>query len=191
MKKLALITLVTLIMATAPVALAKSENSNNDHGKGQEVSAQVRQDDEHKADSSQVPQPSVNQVQGQSAVSPSSSPASSNCDPDGDWKNHGQYVSCVAHEHEGGESVSEAARSDVGKNHHGSPKPSFSPSASPVASQSASPSISPEPSSSASSSASPEGTASGQNIGDTLGSQIQGIIDALQGLIHSLQGLIK
>jgi len=49
------------------------------------------------------------------------------CSPDGDWKNHGEYVSCVAHaaaelfaqglfsEEKIGEIISEAARSDVGK----------------------------------------------------------------------------
>jgi len=49
------------------------------------------------------------------------------CDPCGDWKNHGEYVSCVAHavneavengditEEEGDEIVSEAAESDIGK----------------------------------------------------------------------------
>ena len=37
------------------------------------------------------------------------------CDPNADWKNHGEYVSCVAHTHPGGQVVSEAARSDIGK----------------------------------------------------------------------------
>lgn len=35
------------------------------------------------------------------------------------WKNHGAYVSCVAHLHLGGHSVSQAARSDIGKHHDG------------------------------------------------------------------------
>lgn len=37
------------------------------------------------------------------------------CDPDFEWKNHGQFVSCVARVHEGGDDVSEAARSRVGR----------------------------------------------------------------------------
>ncbi|MDP3941846.1 MAG: hypothetical protein Q8Q49_06080 [bacterium] len=37
------------------------------------------------------------------------------CDSEGDWKNHGEYVSCVAKLHVGGDEVSEAARTDVGK----------------------------------------------------------------------------
>src|SRR3989344_3933414 len=40
---------------------------------------------------------------------------SSGCNLDDEWKNHGEFVSCVAHEHRGGDDVSEAARSDVGK----------------------------------------------------------------------------
>lgn len=42
---------------------------------------------------------------------------STTCDPSADYKNHGEYVSCVAHLHLGGQVVSAAARSDVGKNH--------------------------------------------------------------------------
>ena len=34
------------------------------------------------------------------------------CDPEKDWKNHGQYVSCVAKQHKGNDAaVSEAAHS--------------------------------------------------------------------------------
>ena len=39
----------------------------------------------------------------------------SDCDPDDEWKNHGEYVSCVAHTHPGGAAVSAAAQSDIGK----------------------------------------------------------------------------
>lgn len=46
------------------------------------------------------------------------------CNPDANWKNHGEYVSCVAKLHQGGKNVSEAAKSDIGK-------PSASPSATP------------------------------------------------------------
>lgn len=37
------------------------------------------------------------------------------CNPDANWKNHGEYVSCVAKLHQGGKNVSEAAKSDIGK----------------------------------------------------------------------------
>lgn len=64
-----------------------------------------------------------------------SSRASRTKDNDG-WKNHGEYVSSVAKLHEGGKTVSEAARSDIGKKedkddeneHEASPSPSASSS---------------------------------------------------------------
>ena len=56
---------------------------------------------------------------------------SEDCDADGSWKNHGAYVSCVAHQHFGGKAVSEAARSEIGKKSHGG-KPSVTPSVSPT-----------------------------------------------------------
>src|SRR3989338_3414707 len=74
-----------------------------------------------------------------------------NCDTDASWKNHGSYVSCVAHEHEGGAAVSAAAQSDIGKKSDNdevetSPSPSVSPSPSPEVSPSPSPEVSPTPS---------------------------------------------
>lgn len=50
------------------------------------------------------------------------------CDPNANWKNHGEYVSCVAKLHQGGSTVSAAARSDVGKKHS---TPSATPAATP------------------------------------------------------------
>jgi hypothetical protein len=65
------------------------------------------------------------QVQGSAAI------AEETCDPDATWKNHGQYVSCVAKTHPGGQVVSAAARSDVGKKHH-AVTPTATPSAEPT-----------------------------------------------------------
>jgi hypothetical protein len=39
------------------------------------------------------------------------------CSPEGKYKNHGEYVSCIAREHRGGEEVSDGAKSDIGKKH--------------------------------------------------------------------------
>lgn len=50
------------------------------------------------------------------------------CDPEAEWKNHGEYVSCVAKMHPDGQSVAEAARSDVGKKHQPTTTPSVTPS---------------------------------------------------------------
>lgn len=66
-----------------------------------------------------------------------------NCDPNYPWKNHGEYVSCVAKLKLGGQSVSDAAKSDIGKKNNVA-----SSSASPTATGSASPSASPESTSS-------------------------------------------
>jgi hypothetical protein len=66
------------------------------------------------------------------------------CDPNAQWKSHGDYVSCVAKTHPGGGVVSAAARSDVGKKHHGE-EPSITPSVSPTGSPSATPTVSPTP----------------------------------------------
>lgn len=77
--------------------------------------------------------------------------ASATCAPEAQWKNHGDYVSCVARLRQGGQTVSEAARSDIGKKQKSS-TPSGSLKPSPSASSSASPSLSPTPSASGSAS---------------------------------------
>src|SRR3990167_2923160 len=70
----------------------------------------------------------------------------SECDPNANWKNHGQYVSCVAHEHPGGAAVSEAARSNVGKkNAVESPAVSPSPGVSPSPPTNPIPQLNPSP----------------------------------------------
>lgn len=70
--------------------------------------------------------------------------SSETCDPSLQWKNHGAYVSCVAHTHPGGQVVAAAAKSDIGKKHGSvSVTPSVSPSVSPSASPSVEPSVSP------------------------------------------------
>lgn len=110
-----------------------------------------------------------------------------NCNPAGPWKNHGEYVSCVAKLHPGGKEVSEAAKSEIGKKEDDEDKPEHSatPSASPSVNPSASPSASPSP----------------VGIGDsnpaisaiiTSGTQseIKALIEILRNIIKSLQHLI-
>ena len=68
--------------------------------------------------------------------------ASATCAPEAQWKNHGDYVSCVARLKLGGATTSAAARSDIGKKSastSGTPKPTSSSSATPIASISSSP----------------------------------------------------
>lgn len=66
---------------------------------------------------------------------------------DSDFKNHGQYVSSVAHEHLGGAVVSEAAKSSIGKDKKdkddGKGSPSVTPTITPTTSPSETPSVTP------------------------------------------------
>lgn len=66
------------------------------------------------------------------------------CDPEKEWKNHGEYVSCVAGQKRGGEAVSQAARSNVGKKQKDNrPEVSITPSVIPSVIVTATPSVSP------------------------------------------------
>lgn len=93
------------------------------------------------------------------------------CSPDASWKNHGEYVSCVAKQKLGGKVVSEAAKSAT---------PSSSPSSSP----SANPSTSPIASGSAQPSASP------QAISQAVTIELKALTQILKNILESLQKLI-
>lgn len=115
-------------------------------------------------------------------ASPSAQPS---CDPSLEWKNHGEYVKCVAKLKQGGQAVSEAARSDVGKRNTGtssaspsavvSPTPNATASASPDASSSATPSASISPS--------PEATESG-----IISSTVNNVVGGVKGFFKKLRG---
>lgn len=62
------------------------------------------------------------------------------CDPAAQWKNHGEYVSCVARLHLGGKVTSDAARSEIGKK---KVKPTESWETTPTVSPSGNPSVTP------------------------------------------------
>lgn len=103
------------------------------------------------------------------------------CDPAAAWPNHGAYVSCVAHEHLGGTSVSEAAESNIGR-HHGeessesaSPEPPESPTSSPSASPSGT--------------ASPSATVSASVMQST-SIELQTLIQVLDNILNSLKNLL-
>lgn len=116
-------------------------------------------------------------------------PVLADCDAGAEWKNHGQYVSCVAKTHPGGQVVSEAAQSDVGKKNGeaGLISPSSSPEVSPSPSPEASPT--PEVSPSPSPSPSPEGGATA--LGPAGADILQEIIDKLEDLIDRLSQLFS
>lgn len=65
------------------------------------------------------------------------------CDPNAEWKNHGAYVSCVAKQKPGGQIVSEAAKSDVGKKNNGDTPITVTPTISPEPSVEVTPSPTP------------------------------------------------
>ena len=123
----------------------------------------------------------------------------SQCSEDGEFKNHGQFVSCVAKQNLGGNEVSEAAKSDIGKKDHdddedrdedneddnnASPTPSVSPS--PLVSPS--PSVSPSPDVSPSPSVSPSPTPA-QNAQEQI-TFLQSIVDRLNSIIDILKNLL-
>ncbi|MCL5784605.1 MAG: hypothetical protein M1142_04625 [Patescibacteria group bacterium] len=119
------------------------------------------------------------------------------CDPGAAWKNHGQYVSCVAHQKLGGEEVSEAARLEIGKDDDdkSSPAPTPMPSVTPtpIPSSSPSPSVSPSSSPSATPSSTPVSTQSATLVDTKLqavNSEISALIEMLSNALNSLKSLI-
>src|SRR6266550_1632632 len=111
MKKQTALVLILLLTFATPAFAANHDNHGHD------------KDNEHNSPKTQALQVSVDpcvsvspsvSVEPSVSVSPSAIP----CDPNGEWKNHGQFVSCVAKLHLGGKFVSEAAQSDIGKKHH-------------------------------------------------------------------------
>lgn len=123
------------------------------------------------------------------------------CDTSDFWKNHGQYVSCVAKLRQGGVVVSAAAKSEIsklasesllGKKPKASPIPEVSPL--PSASPSSTPSASPSPSVSPSPSLSPE-PAGGPSPLNALNAskaelEVKALIEVLKSIIVSLQNLM-
>ncbi len=166
MKKLSLLLATSVLLATAPFALAKDQDKSQNHAKAEVEIVEV-------------------------AVSPSASPIPF-CNPLDKWFNHGAYVSCVAHLHQGGKEVSEAARSDIGKKFH----PSVSPSTSPSSSPSASPSLSPSPSPTASSSAPPSPVTSSSPLASTsanvkINLDVRGSLTQLTAFLQHLAKLLQ
>ncbi|HVA97140.1 MAG TPA: hypothetical protein VND99_05790 [Candidatus Acidoferrales bacterium] len=168
MKKEITLAAITLLLAAAP-AFAQSSHANNENRGNSEEAHTNHDTGSVKGIQSQnilatpTTKPDTDDVQVTPTTVPTISPTATisitPCAPDDNLKNHGKYVSCVAHLHEGGEEVSETAHSDIGKdNHHTTPTPSVSPSTSPE--PSTAPSVSPTPS--ASVSPTPITTAMGQ-----------------------------
>ena len=140
MKKELSLVAVALLLLVSPV-YATPGKSNSDQAKqnnGIQISEEKRGEVQGESDEEEndleneiettptlTPTPKIKtkQVQGRSIQA-------QECDPNADWKNHGAYVSCVAHQHLGGQVVSQAAKSDIGKK---KVTPSVSPTATPTA----------------------------------------------------------
>lgn len=184
MKKLPLVLGLSLLLVATPV-FAKDNNQGNSTGHRFSVNVQAGDDGDSDKDD---PTPS-------SSPNPSVSPNPS-CSPDG-HENHGEFVSCVARLHLGGDEVSEAAHSDIGKGEeeeeHEGASPSATPSMSPSPTPSASASAAPTPTPEATESASPSPTASGsaELLPNAQKTQVQNIITMLQGIINNLKSLLS
>lgn len=135
---------------------------------------------------------------------------------DSEFKNHGQFVSSVAGTHPGGEEVSEAAKSDIGKKEHDndldddeddddggivipptpgvSPSPTVSPSplASPTPDVSPTPGVSPTPDVSPTPEASPSPSVSPSPLATTQDQVtfLQGLVDRLNSILTTLKNLL-
>lgn len=159
MKKAIFITIVALALTATPV-FAVSDHANEhalDNANRQEherqvfptplpvsiiptvtpiVSPTAAPEHDEDNDKDKNDQQDAGEVLGLQSENSSSSSKDTKCDPNTDYKNHGAYVSCVAHEHQGGEEVAEAAHTDIGKdNEHGTVTPTPSvPVSAPVGS---------------------------------------------------------
>lgn len=102
MKKLTFATLSFIILFAAQQVAATNDHANEHANNNPGTSIHEANENEH-----------VNTTNSSPIVT--TSPSIDN-DQD-DFKNHGDYVSSIAHEHEGGSVVSVAAKSDIGKHH--------------------------------------------------------------------------
>lgn len=135
---LSLLLIATPVFAAKPSSLPSNANSNATENHGQSTNNNGNVNSESHANVNSVktsPTPTVATQEVIQDLEPSVSPSptvapegddegsqdstsdTQTCDPNANWKNHGAYVSCVAHLHLGGKTVSEAARSDIGKKH--------------------------------------------------------------------------
>ena len=123
------------------------------------------------------------------------------------YKNHGEYVSCVAHQKAGGKVVSEAAKSSIGKkddDENENDEDDITPSVTPTINPSVTPTISVTPTATPSVTLSPTPTPTESGPTSTISatptptvtaqaaiSEIQAAIETLNKIIDSLKHLIS
>lgn len=106
------------------------------------------------------------------------------------YKNHGEYVSCVARQKLGGEVVSEAARSNIGKRNI-TPTPSSTPSAAPTVQPTVTPSVT--PTISITLTPTPTGTGSAAlsvTKNQAVRGELRALIEVLNQILTSLKNLL-
>lgn len=158
----------------------QEEKKEETHGNSQGNSSDNSNKDTHSTvNASTSPSPKSNSAKKLNTTTRGASGSAKDCDPNFAWKNHGEYVSCVAKSGAGGQAVSEAARSDIGKK-SGTPSASLSPEASSSATPSAIVSPIPESTESAGLIDSiTENLASVQEQIISIGDQFQALLDLL------------
>lgn len=163
MKKQLLVASVALFFIASPASASQSQKNNenrNDDNRGQVVASEHREDKKEKSETpiiqenvtitidvspspssapSSTPTPKVEDKDEKDKKDVKGAKTTEECDSESEWKNHGEYVSCVAKKHLGGKEVSEAARSEIGKksDDHGNDGdddilPTITPSVSPT-----------------------------------------------------------
>ena len=179
MHRLVLLLVAFFVISISTVAFAKSDNANSNSGRGQ---GQSQSQGSSNRQSENRGQSSNHGPSAQAQVAAREATPSAVCDPNANWKNHGEYVSCVARLHLGGQTTSQAARSDIGKKKGSTPSASLSPS--PSASASATPE--------ATATASPEATSSATvSIPEAIANEAKGLINNIVSLLARLQELLS
>ncbi len=176
MIRIVMIFMAAFLVAATSLTFAKSENSGPGNNSTSHGSSEVS---ESSHGNGNINPKSEVEDEVENEGSESGRPVAS-CAPETQWKNHGEYVSCIAKLHQGGQAVSEAARSDIGKK-HASPSGSFKPS--PTASSSASASLEPSPS------ASEEANLAEALENIEVAKQFEAIGQLVQDFLHNLRNL--
>lgn len=183
--------ILTLILLTATPAFARNENSQNKSNNSQKESGQSHSpkknvDSQELEDSENEDNlPEITPAENTTTPIPTIQ-----CNPDQEWKNHGAYVSCVAKSGVGGQKVSEAARSNIGKKGYTTPSitpsisPTITPSVSPTVTPSISPTISPDPEATPSPSITPTGTL--EENANSLLFEVISVLESIKSFLETL-----